>query len=140
MIKSMRESGAVIIYNIIIAIIKGIVTANDRTILKENGGTIELENKWCKSIIKRIGFVTCKGTTAKPIIAPGLISEIEHVFYYSINEIVKAHEIPPEMVINMDQTFLPFILISKYTLEIKVRQEYQFQVQQIIARSQAPLA
>ena len=64
-----------------IAIVKGIVIANDRTILKENGGTIELKNKWCKSIIKQIGFVKRKGTTAKPIIAPGLISEIEHIFY-----------------------------------------------------------
>ena len=102
-----------------IAIVKGIVIANDRTILKENGGTIELENKWCKSIIKQIGFVKHKCTTAKPVIAPGLISEIEHIFCYSNNEIVKLHEIPPERVINLDQIFLPFILISKYTLGIK---------------------
>ena len=40
MIKSMREPGAVINYNIMIAIAKEIVKANDRTILKENRGTI----------------------------------------------------------------------------------------------------
>ena len=44
MIKSMRESGAVINYNMITNI-KRIVTANDRTLIKENGGTIELGNK-----------------------------------------------------------------------------------------------
>ena len=49
--------------------------------------------------------------------APGLIFEIRHTFYHNINEIVKVHEMLPEMVINMDQTSLPFILISKYTLE-----------------------
>ena len=74
MIKSMRESGAE-------SIAKEIVTANDRTFLKENGGTIE----WCESITKRIGFVKRKATTAKPIIAPGLISVIGHTFYHSIN-------------------------------------------------------
>ena len=40
MIKSMQEPGAAINYNIMIAIAKGIVTANDRKILKENRGTI----------------------------------------------------------------------------------------------------
>ena len=45
MIKSMRESGAVINYNIMITNTKRIVTANHRTLIKENGGTIELGNK-----------------------------------------------------------------------------------------------
>ena len=40
----MRESGAVINYNMITNT-KRIVTANDRTLIKENGGTIELGNK-----------------------------------------------------------------------------------------------
>ena len=44
MIKSMRESGAVINYNMITNT-KRIVAANDRTLIKENGGTIELGNK-----------------------------------------------------------------------------------------------
>ena len=108
--------GAVI--NYMIAIAKAIVAAIDRTLLKENGGAIELGSKWCESIAKQIGFVKHKATTAKSIIAPGLISEIGHIFYGSINEIVKAHEIPPEMIISKDQKS-PFILISKYTLEEK---------------------
>ena len=76
MIKIMRELREVIKHNIMItiAIAKGIVTANDVTLLKENGGTIELGNKWCESITKRIGFIKRKATTANPIIAPGLIS------------------------------------------------------------------
>ena len=62
-----------------------------------------MEQSSCESISKWIGFVKRKAKTAKPIIPPGLISEIEHKFYHSINEIVKAYEIPPEMVINIDQ-------------------------------------
>ena len=50
MIKSMWELGAVINYNIVITIAKGIVRANDRIMLKENGRTIELGNKWDESI------------------------------------------------------------------------------------------
>ena len=62
-------------------------------------------------------FVKHKATTAKPIIAPGLVFEIRHTLYHNISETVKVHEMLPEMVINIDQTSLPFILISKYTLE-----------------------
>ena len=38
MIKNMRQAGCVVNYNIAIAIGKGIVLANDRSLLKENGG------------------------------------------------------------------------------------------------------
>ena len=61
---------------------------------------------------KRIVFVKCRNTTAKPIIAPSLISEIGNTFYHSINEVVKGHEISHEMVINIDRTFLPSILFN----------------------------
>jgi len=39
----MRDSGSVINYSIMIAIATGIIKANDRTLLKENGEIIELE-------------------------------------------------------------------------------------------------
>ena len=60
-----------------------------------------------------------KSTTAKPIIAPGLIPEIGLTFYKSVNEAVNTYKIPAELIINIDQTPLPFVLISKYTMEEK---------------------
>ena len=75
----MREQGAVINYDTMIAIAKEIVTANERILLKENRGTTELGNTWCESITNRISFVKRKATTADRIIAPGLISEIGHI-------------------------------------------------------------
>ena len=42
MIQKMRESVSVINYNIIRTIATGIIVANNRTLLKENGGSIEL--------------------------------------------------------------------------------------------------
>ena len=65
MVKKMRESGAVVNYNILIAVAVGIITGNDRTLLKENGSTIELRRKWCESIFKQLNFVSRKSTTAK---------------------------------------------------------------------------
>ena len=115
----MRESGAVINYSVMEAVAIGIITANDRTLLAANGGHIKLGLKWCESLTTRLNFVKRKATTAKPLIAPGLIKEVGLSFYKEINEIVHAHKIPPELIINIDQTPLPFVLISKYTLEKK---------------------
>ena len=42
MLSSMRLAGAVVNYNVLIAIAKGIVTANDRTLLPEYGVTIRI--------------------------------------------------------------------------------------------------
>ena len=75
-----------------------------------------LRKKWCVLISKRLGYVKRKSTTAKPITPPGLILEIGLTFYNEINKIVQAHDIPAQMIINIDQTPLPFVLISNYTL------------------------
>ena len=55
-----------------------------KRIVADNGGTSELGNKLCESIAKRRGFVKRKATTAKPIIAPGLISEAGHTHFTTV--------------------------------------------------------
>lgn len=90
MVKKMQESGAVIDYSIIIAVPAGLIMTNDRTLLKDNGGTIKLRKKWCKLISKLLCYVKRKVTKAKPVIAPGIILEIGLTFYDKTNEIVQA--------------------------------------------------
>ena len=118
-VKKMWEPGAVINYSIIITIVTGIIMAKDRTLFKENGGTIELGKNWCELISKWLDYIKRKATTTKPIIAPGLILEISLTFSNEIKKIVQAHEIPSKMIINFNQTLLPFLLISNYTLAEK---------------------
>ena len=113
---SMRLSGAVVNYNVLIAIAKGLVIANDRTQLAEYGGTLKLGWKWCTSVFKRMKWSNRKSTTSKPILAPGLIKEVGYTFFKEISEAVHADNIPSELIINIDQTPLPFVLISKYTM------------------------
>ena len=119
MIKIMRESGAVVNYNILIAVAVGVITANDRTLLKENGGTIELGRKECESIFKQLNFVKRKSTPSKAISATGLLPEIGLTYHKSVNKAVNTYKIPAELIINTDQTTLLFVLISKYTMEEK---------------------
>ena len=116
MATSMRLSGAVVNYNVLIAIARGIIIANDRTLLAEWGGTIKLGWTWCTSVFKRMKWSKRKSTTAKPVLSPGLIKEVGLTFFKQISEAVQADNIPAELIVNIDQTPLPFVLISKYTM------------------------
>ena len=80
MASSMRLSGAVVNYNILIVIAKGKVVTNDRTSLKEYGVTITFGWKWCESIFRRMKWTKRKCTTKKAIVPPGLIREIGLTF------------------------------------------------------------
>ena len=119
MVKNMRVCGTVISRNLVAAVGKGIVLANDRTLLKENGGHIELSDTWSRSILRRLQYVPRKGTTCKLPIAPGLLREVGFSFHSSIASLVSAHTIPPQLIINIDQTPLNFFLTSSHTLAPK---------------------
>ena len=45
MIRNMRNAGAVINFHTVVGLATGIVPANDRTLLKENGYTVEFTVK-----------------------------------------------------------------------------------------------
>lgn len=119
LVKEMQNSGAAMSYNILVGIAKGIVCANDRTLLKENGGSIVFTMTWAQSLFKRIGYVKRKATTAKVPISPGFVKEIGFTFYQSLKTIVDTFDIPSDLTINLDQTPLPYCLISQYTMAKK---------------------
>ena len=123
MTKSMRVAGCVVNYNIAISIAKGIVRANDWSLLKEKRGNLDFHYTWCQSIFRRLGFSKCRGATAKEPISPGFLKEICFMFCQSINEIVSAHDMVDNLIINIDQTPLPFVLISNYMMD-KTNEEF----------------
>ena len=111
MIRNMCNAGAVINFHTVVGLATSTVLANGRTLLKENGGTVKFTVGWCKGIFKRLN-----------LIAPGLIKEIGFYFYKEIHELVKWFNIPNKLVTNIDQTPLPFALVSSYTMEKKGNQ------------------
>ena len=81
MIRNMRNTAVVIKFYTAVGLATDIFLANDRTLLKKNGVTVEFTVGWCQSIFKRLNFVRRKSATAKPMITPGLIKEIGFSFY-----------------------------------------------------------
>ena len=50
MIRNMRNAVSVINFRTVVGLATGIILANDRTLLKKNGATIEFTVGWCQSI------------------------------------------------------------------------------------------
>ena len=115
----MRQAGCAVNYNIAMAIGKWIVLANDRTLVKENGGSLNLDISWCQSIFRKIGFTKRRATTAKQPVSPGLLKEMGFFFHRAVKEFVDGYDIPDDLPINIAQTPLPFIILRKYSMDKK---------------------
>ena len=123
-IKALRLKGAPISYNIINAIAKGIVVANDRTMLVENGGHLQFTDNWARNVLNEVQrsekkMVKRMATTSKIPVAPGLLKEEQLTFQRKILALIKWHDIPKELVLNFDQTPLSYITVGNSTLDFE---------------------
>ena len=110
-IRAMRDSGAVVNTSIAIAVAMGVVRKRDRSLLKEEGGPLELEKNWAKSILHRMGFVKRQGNT-KAKVAVEQFEAQKTQYLFDIKAVVEMMDIPPELVINWDQTGIKIVPVS----------------------------
>ena len=97
---------------VICSVARGVIIANDRSLLLENGGYIDLSTDWSLQVLYRFEKLGRKitsrmATTAKIPIAPALLSETKLDFQRKIKELQAWHKIPENLIINFDQTPLP---------------------------------
>ena len=123
-IKALRLQGAPISYNIINAIAKRIVVANDRTMLVEHGGHLQFTDNWARNVLNEVQrsekkMVKRTATTSKIPVAPGLLKEEQLTFQRKIQALIKWYDIPKELVLNFDQTPLSYITVGNNTLEFE---------------------
>ena len=72
--------------------------------LVEYGGHIVLTKDWAKSILRRMGFVKRRGTTSKSKIGVENFCKLKEDFLQAVSSTVLMEEIPPEIILNWDQT------------------------------------
>ena len=104
-IRSLRSAGTPVNARIVLAAAEGIVKATDRNMLADYGGHIQLTLSWAYSLLKRMGFVKRKATTkCKLTLTDEAFKKAKKSYLKKIKRSVKDGKIPPELVINMDQT------------------------------------
>ena len=104
---------------VIRAVPRGVIIANDRSLLLENFDYIDLSTDWSRQVLCRFEKLGRKMTsrmaiTAK-ITAPALLSETKLNSQRKIKELQAWHEIPEGLIINFDQTPLPYVCTEKRT-------------------------
>ena len=115
-IRALRKAGTPVNARVVLAAAEGIVTATDRTLLFENGGHIKLTLDWAYSILKRMGFVKRKVTTeARTGLTQEEFAAVKRKYLQQIKKAVKDGKIPPEFVINWDQTGINVVPSSQWT-------------------------
>ena len=99
------------------AVARGILISCAREKLVEFGGHIDLNRHWAFLILKRINFVKRKATTSKSKYSIENFAKAKESFLKSIREIVTMGDIPPELVLNWNQTGHNIIPSSSWIMD-----------------------
>ena len=118
-IVGIRLAGAAISRKMVIAIGTGVMKANSASLLLEFGGSITLNENWARGVLKNVNWVKRKGTRGKVEPSKQLLAEEKLTFQKNISKVVYKHDIPSELIINLDQTPLSYISPGKYTFNSK---------------------
>lgn len=116
-LKKVREGGGVVSSRIAMAAARGIVLTYDSSKLTEFGGHIELNKSWAFSLLNRMKFVQRKSTTAKSKYTIDDFDGVKREFLDSVVDTVLMEDIPPELVLNWDQTGIKIVPVSPWTMD-----------------------
>ena len=114
-IKELREAGAPVNTAIVIATGKGIVMerASDASIATPD---VYLTKDWAKYVMKHMGMVKRRATTkAKTTVIN--FDELKDTFLQDVKHSMLMDEIPPELVVNFDQTGINYVPVSSWSME-----------------------
>ena len=114
-----RQAGGVINTRQVVNIAKGVVRATNPDILKESGGTVELTNRWSRSVLSDLNWSKRKGTTDKIEPSPQFLAGEKFTFQRAISTAISSHDIRNFLVLNIDQTPLPYVSPGQYTFSFK---------------------
>lgn len=71
---------------------------------------------WVQSLYQRMGYTRRTGTTTRPPVPQGLYDECRRDYLGAIDKKMKQYNIPPELVLNSDQTQSSYVSVGKLTM------------------------
>ena len=114
-----RLTGAVISRKMVISISNGMLKTNDPNSLSEFDGGITLTDNWARGVFRSMDWVKREGTAGKVEPFAQILAEEKLTFQRAILTVVYNHDIPADLVINLDQTPLSCVSPGKYTFNFK---------------------
>ena len=112
-------AGTDISHLFVMAIGNGVVKSNNSILLKENGGSLQLTEDWASEVLKSMNWVKRKGTTGKIEPSKQFFFEEKLTYQKKISGAIFYHDIPKQLIVNLDQTPLSYVSPGKYTFDVK---------------------
>ena len=75
-----------------------------------------------------MGLTRRMGTSSRPPAPQGLHKECRKQYLHDILEVVKKHNIPPELILNSDQTPSSYVSVGKQTMIWQLVDPNQFRL------------
>ena len=97
----------------------GLVKANEPTILEEFGCHHGLTDDWARHLLKSMEWLKRKRRTGKVEPSVKFLQKEKFSYQREISRVVLEHDIPVDLVLNLDQTLLPYVSPGKYTFCLK---------------------
>ena len=110
--------GGVVSPTVTLAAATGIILAKDTSLLAENRGEIDLSKEWAQRMMRRMVHVKRKASTGVKV-DPEVFKELQGRYLSDIRSVVKMEDIPPDLIINWDQTAIKYVPVSNWTQEQK---------------------
>ena len=116
-VKNLRARGGVVTGSVISAAAKGLIRSNPS--LHQRYHSFEPTRGWIQSIYRRCNFSRRAGTTTRPPVPRGMYEECKLSFLTDIDKCINKHNIPPELVLNADQTPSSYVSVGRMTMAEK---------------------
>ena len=113
-LKSLRARGGVVNGSVVTAAATALFKSNAS--MHRQYGSFQPSRGWIQSIYKRCNFTRRAGTTTRPPVPRGLYEECKLTFLTDIDNCIKQYNIPPELVLNADQTPSSYVSVGKMTM------------------------
>lgn len=117
-IKTIRANGGPVSTRLVLATATGLFRKANPPVLSEFGGSVKLEKTWARSVLQRMNFTKRKGTKATKSL-PTDLHTIKEKYQRRISRRVRKYKIPPELIINWDQTSVEVIPTGNWTMNHK---------------------
>ena len=109
--------GTAISRRIVVSIGNEVVKSNNPTLLKENGGSLQLKEDWARGVLKKMILLKRKGATGKlEPTQPFLLEEIL-TCQKKISGAIFHDGTHKELIVNLNQTSLSYVNSIKYNFD-----------------------
>lgn len=116
--------GGVVNTAVVMTIARGIVTAKKPFLLIEHGGHIDITKLWVKLLFHRMGYVKRKWSNAGKVTV-SQFQQVHEEFLANIKAEVLINDIPPQLILNWDQTAIHYVPTGEWTMHKYITSTWQ---------------